>query len=147
MCFLASRDRPKEKPRRFERARCPVQAGVVRHEIILPSATVYSSFLCRLSHCHSTETRCKSLRTFAKIFLMCLRPQPAQDERPFDRLKVLSPERSPALCNQRAGRSRGTRIGAERSPALSKERAGRSPPRWGGRASFRRPIQPYIVLL
>jgi len=81
-------DRPKEKPRRFERARCPLSGWAIRHEIILPSATVYNSFLCRLSLCHSIETRCNSLRTFAKIFLMCLRPSLTADERESARSEV-----------------------------------------------------------
>ncbi|HAZ09751.1 MAG TPA: hypothetical protein DCY56_01405 [Candidatus Omnitrophica bacterium] len=45
--FFASPGRSKEKPRRFERARCPAQAEAVRHEIIL--AVRYGLRLVRLA--------------------------------------------------------------------------------------------------
>ena len=69
------------------------QSGPFGTEIILPSATVYSSQICRNSlvtydkvirvsrsvsagvPIQKDGSRCNSLRTFGKIFLMCLRPQ------------------------------------------------------------------------
>ena len=119
------------QPWQVLRKASPIRAGTVScpgrpfgTETVSPCATVYSSFLCRLSHCHLSETRCKALRTYIKATynaerFKCASGLPGQDERPFDRLRVLSPEQS-----------RGTRIGAERSP-----------PRWGGRASFRKPAR------
>jgi hypothetical protein len=57
------------------------QAGPFGTEIISPCATVYGSILCRLSFCHVIESRRNPLHTFAEIFLMCLIPSLAADER------------------------------------------------------------------